>query len=142
MYFPPSSTDFCYSESEYWFHANHPTIVIDQTIANRVVQSSYLRWHNFQQPANFLVCTLVDNFISIICGGTTILLHYSDGHCCYSRHTIERIEMKSLLSLSFREFGVCVCVGYALIFLSYPHTLSVYLPLRENAIASLVAVLL
>ena len=138
---PPSSTDFCYSESEYWFHANHPTIVIDQTIANRVVQSSYLRWHNFQQPANFLVCTLVDNFISIICGGTTILLHYSDGHCCYSRHTIERIEMKSLLSLSFREFGVCVCVGYALIFLSYPHTLSVYLPLRENAIASLVAVL-
>ena len=41
-----------------------------------------------------------------------------------------------------QEFGVYVCVGYALIFLSYPHTLSVYLPLRENAIASLVAVLL
>jgi hypothetical protein len=66
---PPSSTDFCYSESEYWFHANHPTTynslwfnVIDQTIANQVVQSSYLRWHNFQQPANFLVCTLVDIF--------------------------------------------------------------------------------
>ena len=89
--------------SEYWFHANHPTIVIDQTIANRVVQSSYLRWHNFQQPANFLVCTLVDIFISFICGDTTILLHYSDGHCCYSHHTIERIEMKSLLSLSLRE---------------------------------------
>ena len=123
------------SYNSLWFN------VIDQTIANRVVQSSYLRWHNFQQPANFLVCTLVDNFISIICGGTTILLHYPDGHCCYSCHTIERIEMKSLLSLSLREFGVCVCVGYALIFLSYPHTLSVYLPLRENAFARLVAVL-
>jgi len=42
---PPSSTDFCYSESEYWLHANYPTNslwfnIIDQTIVNRVVQSS------------------------------------------------------------------------------------------------------
>ena len=44
------------SYNSLWFN------VIDQTIANRVVQSSYLRWPNFQQPANFLVCTLVDIF--------------------------------------------------------------------------------
>ena len=64
-----------------------------------------------------------------------ILLHYSDGHCCYSHHTIEWIGTKSLLSLSLQQFGVYVCVGYILIYWRNPHTLSVYLPLRENAFA-------
>jgi hypothetical protein len=44
------------SYNSLWFN------VIDQTIANQVVQSSYLRWLNFLQPAHFLVCTLVNIF--------------------------------------------------------------------------------
>ena len=64
---PPPSTEFCIIRAESWLYANHPTNslwfnVIDQTIGNRVVQSSYLRWHNFLQPANFLACTLIDIF--------------------------------------------------------------------------------